>query len=63
MPSVPTPDKLARLRSVLEHLERSTEPCDDADTTDSLKDFLLSQIRAIEIAQNLASKPPEPAKE
>jgi hypothetical protein len=63
MPSVPTPDKLARLRSFLEHLERNPDPRDDADTIASLKDFLLTQIRALEIAQNLASQPNEPAKE
>lgn len=54
-----TLDKLARLRSYLVHLERTPDPRDDADTIESLKHFLLSQIRALEIAQGQASRRPE----
>jgi hypothetical protein len=59
MRSLPAPDKLARLRSFLAHLERNPDPGDSADTIESLKHLLLNQIRAIEIALEHLPTPPE----
>jgi hypothetical protein len=57
--SLPTPAKLARPRSFLEHLERIPNACDNADTIESLKHLLLTQIRATEIALEQAPTLPE----
>jgi hypothetical protein len=59
MHSLPASDKLARLRSFLEHLERNPDPCDNADTIESLKHLFLNQIRALELALEHVPTPPD----
>ena len=63
MSSQDTPDSLLRMRTLLERLEQTEDPCFDGDAIESMKTLLRSHIRAIEVAQDLASKPSEPPQE
>jgi hypothetical protein len=57
--SDPTPGTLVRLRTLLQRLEQTEDPCYDADTIESMKNLLRSHIRALEAVQPLAFAPPE----
>jgi hypothetical protein len=57
--SKPTPATLARLRTLLERLEQSEDPCYDAHTIESVKTLVRNHIAAIEAVQALASAQPE----
>jgi predicted component of type VI protein secretion system len=57
--SKPSPDALQRLRTLLERLEQTADPCLDADTIESMKTLVRHHIAAIEAVQAVASDPPE----
>jgi hypothetical protein len=57
--SKPSPDAIQRQRTLLERVEQTADPCFDADTIESIKNFVRTHIRALEAAQALLTEPPQ----